>query len=67
MNTALALIDTIDNQGIIATMKKISDFQAVVQTTLKSGHDFDVIPGTNKPTLLKPGAEKISMMFGINP
>lgn len=67
MNTALSLIDTIDNQGIMATMKKISEFQAVVQNTLKSGHDFDVIPGTNKPTLLKPGAEKINMMFGINP
>lgn len=39
--------------------------QAVVQATLKKDHDYGIIPGTNKPTLLKPGAEKILMMFGL--
>jgi len=24
-----------------------------------------VVPGTNKPTLLKPGAEKLLMMMGL--
>ena len=67
MNENLMIIDSIDNQGIISTLKKISEFQALVQSTLKSGHDYDTIPGTNKPTLLKPGAEKIGMLFGINP
>lgn len=67
MNDNLMIIDSIDNQGIITTLKKISEFQALVQSTLKQGHDFDTIPGTNKPTLLKPGAEKIGMLFGVNP
>lgn len=67
MNENLMIIDSIDNQGIISTLKKISEFQALVQSTLKTGHDYDTIPGTNKPTLLKPGAEKIGMLFGVNP
>jgi len=38
----------------------------VIQKTLKEGHDYGVIPGTgNKPTLLKPGAEKILMLMGV--
>src|SRR4051812_21682356 len=29
--------------------------------------DFGVIPGTNKPSLLKPGAEKLCSFFGLEP
>lgn len=29
--------------------------------------DYGVIPGTKKPTLLKPGAEKLAMAFGLAP
>lgn len=29
--------------------------------------DYGVIPGTPKPTLLKPGAEKLSVAFGLAP
>lgn len=29
--------------------------------------DFGTIPGTNKPTLLKPGAEKLCNFFGLEP
>lgn len=63
----LMIIDTIEMDSIANTLNKISQFQILVQKTLKPGHDYDIIPGTNKPTLLKPGAEKIGMMFGINP
>lgn len=34
---------------------------------LKEGEDYGVIPGTDKPTLLKPGAEKINAFFGYVP
>jgi len=66
-NTAVSIIDTLDNQTITHTMQKISTFQSIVQKTLKKDHDFGEIPGTNKPTLLKPGGEKICMMMGIVP
>jgi len=36
-----------------------------VKTLLKEGADFGEIPGTNKPTLLKPGAEKLLTFFGL--
>lgn len=67
-NQALSLIDSVDIGAIQATMQKISTFQAAVQTHLKKDHDYGVVAGTgSKPTLLKPGGEKICMMFGINP
>lgn len=31
------------------------------------GTDYGVIPGTTKPTLLKPGAEKLCSFFGMSP
>lgn len=30
-------------------------------------NDFEVIPGTNKPTLLQPGARKVALLFGLIP
>ncbi|MFC6385233.1 hypothetical protein ACFP7A_01355 [Sporolactobacillus kofuensis] len=61
----LSLIDEIDVGSVQGTLSKIARLQTVIQSTLKSGHDYDVIPGTGKPTLLKPGAEKVLMLFGI--
>ena len=39
----------------------------IIEDILKPGHDFGVIPGTDKPTLLKPGAEKLCTFFGLVP
>lgn len=42
----------------------------IVQFTQKvmvSGTDFGAIPGTDKPTLLKAGAEKLATLFGLTP
>lgn len=64
----LSLIDSVDLNTVKDTMSKISTFQAVIQANLKDGHDFGVVAGAgSKPTLLKPGGEKICMMFGLNP
>ena len=62
----LTIIDTVEVGQVQATMQKISQFQAVVQGALRENHDYGVIPGTGtKPTLLKPGAEKILMLMGL--
>jgi hypothetical protein len=48
------------------TLKKlaaIGQFQAIVRRELKEGLDYGVIPGTQKPTLLKPGAEKLAKLL----
>lgn len=63
----ISLIDEMDIGLVKQTIDKITAFQAVVQKTLKREHDYGIIPGTLKPTLLKPGGEKICMMLGINP
>lgn len=63
--TALSVIDAVNLQQVSTTMQKIGQFQAVVQKTLKQNHDFGIIPGTPKPSLLKPGAEKILMLMGL--
>lgn len=41
----------------------IHQFQILVKRSLHDGHDFGVIQGTDKPTLLKPGAEKIAKLL----
>ena len=45
--------------------------QAVVNYTSRmmvKGVDYGVVPGTgDKPTLLKPGAEKLASLFGLSP
>lgn len=38
-----------------------------VRTCMTSGTDYGVIPGTEKPTLLKPGAEKLVDLFRCTP
>ncbi|MEM5777664.1 MAG: hypothetical protein QXJ06_04440 [Candidatus Aenigmatarchaeota archaeon] len=63
---SLSLIDNVNINAVQSTMTKIAQFQAIVQKTLKPNHDYGIIPGTgDKPTLLKPGAEKILMLFGL--
>lgn len=38
----------------------------LMRDALQYGIDFGEIPGTDKKTMLKPGAEKVLMMFGLS-
>ena len=62
---SLSIIENVNLQQIQGTLTKIAQFQQLVQNQLKQNHDYGVIPGTPKPTLLKPGAEKILMLMGL--
>jgi hypothetical protein len=45
-------------------------YQAVkefIGQVLKEGTDYGKIPGSDKPALLKPGAEKMTSFFGLRP
>jgi len=67
MPASVSIIDNVNLNQVQLQMQKIAQFQAVVQKTLKKGHDYGEIPGTRgKPTLLKPGAEKILMLLGLS-
>src|SRR5262245_39032018 len=41
--------------------------QEVMQAVMQEGFHYGVIPGTDKPTLLKPGAEKLTTTFRLAP
>lgn len=49
----------------ISSLKAINEFGKIVHQLLIEGSDWGVIPGTQKPTLLKPGAEKITKILGL--
>lgn len=60
---ALALPDEVQFKRDIQAVNR---FQQVVHANLVAGQDYGVIPGTgSKPTLLKPGAEKIAKLLGL--
>lgn len=45
-------------------------YQALVELTksvLREGIDYGTVPGTEKPSLHKPGAEKLTTFFGLRP
>lgn len=61
-----SLLEEVDLEHVSVILQKIASFQTIVRSTLKDGHDYGVIPGTgDKPTLLKPGAEKVLMLLGL--
>lgn len=48
-------------------MRFHDDVTKIVVGALSDGVDYGTIPGTKTPTLLKPGAEKLCMAFGVVP
>jgi len=46
---------------------QIQKIQEVMRQVMQNGEHFGVIPGTNKPTLLKAGAEKLCLTFRLDP
>lgn len=50
---------------VIAARVRYQLMKDFVESILHQDVDFGIIPGTNKPTLYKPGAEKLSSFFGL--
>lgn len=47
--------------------KQIYLIQEVMKKVMKEGEHYGIIPGCDKPSLLKPGAEKLSCTFHLAP
>lgn len=62
---AMSIVEGIEEQALTGSLEAIQNFQKLIRTQFKQNHDFGIIPKTSKPTLLKPGAEKIVMLMGI--
>jgi len=52
---------------LAAAVRRHNFMTEVARKLMVSGVDFGVIPGTTKPTLLKPGAERLCTLFGLSP
>jgi len=61
----ISIIENVEISTFQQTISKIHQFQELVKTQLSQNHDYGIVPGTAKPTLLKPGAEKILMLMGL--
>lgn len=62
-------IITIDPVEALLEAKRRADLVKTMKTdsVLISGIDYGIIPGTKKPSLLKPGAERLCSAFGFAP
>ena len=68
VSQAPALLDFPNERTGIAEAKTMLSILQTLQTTvMKKGIDYDVIQGTPKPTLLKPGAELLVRVFNLVP
>jgi len=48
-------------------VRQVNRIQEVMQKVMKDGEHYGRIPGTDKPSLLKPGAEKLTLTFRLDP
>lgn len=64
-NMSLSVIENVSLSAVQGTVQKIKSFQSMIKNEFTQNHDYGIIPGTKKPTLLKPGAEKILMLLGL--
>lgn len=53
--------------SVQAVCEQVNLIQQVLNAVMKKGTHYDVVPGCgDKPTLLKPGAEKLAMTFRLD-
>ena len=67
-NTAMIATNAATLMPALSIQQAVDRYELLTQFVgklMKAGADFGEIPGTNKPTLLKPGAEKLLTFFGL--
>jgi ribosomal protein L37AE/L43A len=62
--TAPALRAELTIEELVAQAKKI---HAAMDKVMTDGEHYGVIPGTSKPTLYQPGAQKLLLLFRLDP
>lgn len=64
MTTALTVMPAMEIAEAINRRNQLNTF---VREIMVDSIDFGTVPGTDKPTLKKPGAEKLTTFFGLTP
>jgi hypothetical protein len=67
METAVTTHDLPMELSVADLLAQVRKIQEVMKQCMKENEHYGVIPGTNKPTLLKPGAEKLNLVFRFDP
>lgn len=63
---ALAMMPQAEFEARLHALKQGQERIRIIQRELmEDGEDYGKIPGTDKPTLLKPGAEKLCAVYGL--
>lgn len=62
-NNNLFIAPVTDLNSALIAYQGMKDF---VSGVLRKGIDYGEVPGTDKPTLLKPGSEKLARFFGLS-
>ena len=66
MDNAPAVVE--EERSIADVAKQVGKIQELMRSVMHSGEHYGVIPGTgDKPSLLKPGAEKLCFVFRLAP
>lgn len=58
-------INTKNAELIKDNLEKLNTIAETIKAALIEGLDYGIIPGVQKPSLFKPGAEKIALMYGL--
>jgi hypothetical protein len=61
--TTLAVVPQVEAGELVQRLAVIRD---AMRTAMQRDVDYGVIPGTDKPALFKPGAEKLSVLFQLD-
>ncbi len=54
-------------KAMAATTQHYQVMVAFVKSQMRKDVDYGIIPGTKKPTLLKPGSEKLCRLLNLRP
>jgi len=55
-----------ETQSVEYASRQLAQLQAFVKANMKEGRDFGIVPGCKKPSLWKPGAEKLLNFNGLS-
>ena len=47
--------------------QRLTELQAFIKSQMVVDEDYGIIPGCSKPSLYKPGAEKLAIIYGFSP
>jgi len=62
-----ALLVRQEEMSVVAVKDQVKKIQQLMKDVMDEGQHYGKIPGTDKPTLFKAGAEKLDFMFRLMP